>query len=115
MIPSPKPTPAVIVPEFRDFIRRLPCILGNESPCVCAGYFDPVRRVIVSEFAHARTKRNNGDVENGLPLCAKHHKEQHRVGIKSFAARHSEGLLGRTLREAAVDYWADFLTQGGTP
>ncbi len=113
MNPAPKPAPSLVIEEARQWIRKRPCLLAHESPCTCAGFLDVVRRVIVSESAHVRTRRNNGDVAQLVPLCKRHHAEQHRLGIRSFEDRHREGLGFRTLASHADELWAVFQAETG--
>jgi hypothetical protein len=68
-------------PAYCAWIRTLPCLLVGESPfagarITCAG------RV---ECAHVRTRGAAGDDRgNTVPLCTRHHRQQHDAGIKSF-------------------------------
>jgi putative HNHc nuclease len=82
-------------PAFLYWLRTKPC-------CV-----PPVWEAIAhpSEAAHVHARRNGGDVANAVPLCPTHHAEQHRMGIKSFAAKYALDLdaLARRYWEAYVE------------
>ena len=83
---------------YRAWIREQPC-------CVPLCVETVIRRAVGtwhgSEAAHVRSRGAGGaDDGNLLPLCHTHHCEQHRIGIKSFAAKH-----GVDLRALAADYW----------
>lgn len=45
--------------------------------------------------AHIKTKGSGGDdiEENLMPLCRKHHSEQHQCGVVTFARRHPTVLF----------------------
>lgn len=72
-------------PRYLKFIRSLPC-------CVCG-------RTRSIEAAHVGPRgmgQKCSDLET-IPLCALHHKEQHRIGLKKFTADYQldiRGLLG---------------------
>ena len=80
MKPIPKPV-IVYDPPRRAWIRGQPC-------CVC----EPGKQASATECAHVQTRRNAGDHENLVPICVVHHREQHRLGIKSFARVHRVDL-----------------------
>lgn len=88
--PAPKPEPALIIPALRAWIRRQTCAVQG-----CIG------QPIVA--AHARTRRNNGDVANLLPLCHDHHQAQHNLGDESFC--HVVGWPEDGLVKQALRYW----------
>lgn len=92
---APKPDPTEVNEAARAYIRTLPCV----RCLVLTG-----AKVYGCECAHVRTKRNNGDVANLIPLCKKCHAFQHRIGIQSFAKN-----VGADLRKAAQLYWDGFL------
>lgn len=102
MLGIPK-NPPIRDDGFRDYIRGLRCLLADREPCECGKYIYVGSRRMVTEACHVRTRRNNGDVANLVPLCSSHHKEQHRVGIKTFQARHSIDL-----KTIAAELWADY-------
>ncbi len=79
-----------------ELVRAMPCLLlGTE----CWG---PI------EAAHVRSRGAGGTRRDLVPLCSKHHREQHDTGIKTFAARHGIDLhaaadrLARELDERRV-------------
>lgn len=49
-----------------------------------------------SEAAHFPRTKLHGDLNNLIPLCHKHHMEQHYWGVASFGARY--GLDAETAR-----------------
>jgi len=87
----PKPDPTEINEEARAFIRSLRCLRCFELTGAS---------VFKSECAHVRTKRNNGDVANMIPLCERCHKLFHAWGVKSF-----EKNVGQDLRKIAKELW----------
>jgi 5-methylcytosine-specific restriction endonuclease McrA len=91
MNPAPKPAPAEVNEDARAFIRSLRCIRCFELTGAS---------VFKCEAAHVKTKRNNGDVANLIPLCRHCHQLQHQWGIKSF-----EKNVGKNLRKVAKDLW----------
>ena len=71
-------------PAYCAWIRTLPCLLCDNLAVLdwidagkpCGG---PV------ECAHVRSRGAGGpDVANTVPLCRKHHRQQHDIGIRSF-------------------------------
>jgi len=73
--------------SFREFVRRLPCV-------VC------LQPTLGGDPCHLRTKRVSGDwleldgelVGNMFPGCRTHHGEQHDRGVKTFASTHALDL-----------------------
>lgn len=62
-------------PTHRSFVKRHQCaVKGCEE--------GPV------EFHHVKTRGAGGGDEFGVPLCARHHKEFHDIGIATFEAKH---------------------------
>lgn len=56
--------------ERAEIIRAMPCLLlGNE----CSG---PI------EAAHVRSRGAGGTRRDLVPLCSKHHEEQHRLAVE---------------------------------
>jgi hypothetical protein len=104
--PRRRATP--FLPEYRAWISTLPCLLYGHpgERCETWGSFR-------SEAAHVRTRRNNPDAGNLIPLCHKHHFEQHAIGVKSFGEKY-----GLDLSVKAEAYWivyqgrADEFTNG---
>lgn len=93
-------------PEYVAWIRTLPCTNAGR-----AEYYDawvaagrPAdnsddRRII--EAAHVRSRGAGGaDVGNTVPLCRICHREQHRIGIKSFEAKYGVDLKALALELA---------------
>jgi len=70
--------------SFREFVRRLPCV-------VC------LKPTLGGDPCHRKTKRVSGDwldvggelSGNIYPACREHHVEQHSYGIATFAGGHS--------------------------
>lgn len=79
---APKPPATVIDEAYRSWIRARPCIV-----CLLGGF-----RSWGVEACHVRTRRNNGDRENLVPMCHNHHMEQHAIGLRSFCERYEIDL-----------------------
>lgn len=54
------------------------------QPCIVCGR--------PGDACHVHTRRNGGDRRNLVPLCRAHHREQHTIGIVSFARRYNLNL-----------------------
>ena len=81
MTAVPKPSPALVIPEYRAYIGSLPCLI-----CL------PGDQTTRTEVCHVHTRRNAGDEANLVPMCSWHHMQQHFVGIRSFEDRHVKDL-----------------------
>ena len=78
--------------EYRDWIRQRPCAVAGPR-CLYADH--------QSDAAHVESKaRGAGDIGNLVPLCRRHHREQHDHGLPSFEAEH-----GVRLRSLAGELW----------
>lgn len=86
--------------ELAEYVRSLPCAVKG-----CRGFAEP---------AHVHTRRNAGAwrelptgerVGNIVPLCSWHHREQHRIGVRSFEAAHGVDLeaVARRVGEQHLD------------
>ncbi len=81
-------------PEYREWIRSLPCTVEASA---WANRCDDV-----IECAHVRTRGAGGDDRgNTVPLCRWHHRQQHRIGIRSFESvyRLDLAVIARNLGE----------------
>ena len=72
----------------RRWVAELPCLVCSMTPC---------------ENAHTR---NDGMGRKGpyttiVPLCGAHHRESHAIGVRSFEAKYTRPLIGRTLESWA--------------
>lgn len=68
-------------PAYCAWIRTHDCLIGRD----CAG------RV---ECAHVKTRGAGGmDVANTVPLCTRHHREQHSHGIRTFERKYRVDLV----------------------
>lgn len=100
MTPHPKPSPRP--PKARTRIRRSPVKRGKKvkrfaqlrDPGLCA-FVRTLGCVIAwecagrTEVAHLKSRGAGGaDRNNVIPLCTKHHREQHQIGIQSFGDRY---------------------------
>jgi hypothetical protein len=81
-----------------SWIRGLSCVVGAtcKSECRVVG-FRQLRVVIVKcvgvvDAAHTKSRGAGGDSTHLIPLCRKHHHEQHAVGIKTFATKYGLDL-----------------------
>lgn len=87
------PRPAWKVAEaFKQWLRGRPCLIGG----TCAG------RIEACHVDYAGGKGIGTKVADQfcVPMCAAHHAESHRAGIKTFEARHKVNLL-----EGSKAYW----------
>lgn len=87
------------IPQFRDWIRSRRCLVTGRHGV---------------EACHVRTRRNNGDVANLIPLCPGAHREQHQIGVVSFAAKYdlrmemeAKRLWYEWLRTEAGRHWQE--------
>ena len=85
----PKPAKPERNPVYRAWIRTLACVV-------------PRCRSRDIHCAHVRVKRYGPDVGNCVPLCARHHDEQHK-GIKTFQRKY-----GLNLAELAAGLGAEW-------
>lgn len=92
LVAVPKPE-VVRDPDFLKWLKEWPCCV----PSCDAQLSDP---------AHIRNRRDHGDERMAVPLCRKHHREQHDTGIITFAAKY-----GVALSERAEWYWARWLLE----
>ena len=60
-----------------DYIRAQSCMIDGCLTWPC-------------DVAHVRSRGSGGgdEPENVMPLCHRHHMEQHTIGIKSFAEKY---------------------------
>ena len=68
-------------------VRTLRCLVGAG----CEG---------AVEAAHVRSRGAGGDRRDLIPLCSRHHREQHACGIKTFSARYGLDLQAEAARLA---------------
>lgn len=85
---------------YTAYIRAMPCLLADREPCTCGGFVDVVSKGYRTEVAHVRSRGAGGGDEQTVPMCHTHHSEAHRIGHKSFEARHKLNLarIARRLR-----------------
>jgi hypothetical protein len=79
-------------PAYLDWIHTLPCaIVGAPKWETGALYPRPTSwcyPAIGVDAAHVKTRATGGaDRQNLVPLCRRHHEEQHRIGIPAFQKR----------------------------
>jgi len=72
--------------ELAEYVRGRACCVR-----ACRGWAEPAH-VHSRRSAGAWIERDGELVGNIAPLCNFHHREQHRVGIASFQARHELDL-----------------------
>lgn len=66
--------------ERGELVRAMPCLLlGN-------GCWGPI------EAAHVKSRGAGGTCRDLVPLCSRHHAEQHQAGIKTFCKTHDIDL-----------------------
>lgn len=90
-------------PGFVEFCHRYGCVVARQTGTT-QGCLGPI------EAAHVRSRgAKSGWRDSVVGLCLSHHREQHTVGIKTFAKRHD---LDLDLWACAVTNQWD-LSQGG--
>jgi hypothetical protein len=106
-----------VLPEYRKYVRALPCLLRDGAFMWTPGAALPstqvshVMRLAFSDAAHVRSRGAGGNDEaNLVPLCRDHHQEQHRIGIRSFETRY-----GLDLKAEAHALWAQYVAERGSP
>jgi hypothetical protein len=79
--------------EYRDFIRKFPCIICQmQNTAVDDEGFLP-ELVNVSDPHHLKTWGSGGsDAENLVPLDRRHHSEFHQMGIARFELKYNISL-----------------------
>ena len=83
--------------EYQTWIRRQACIAWLQVPAVGYGPQHEGRM----HCAHVRSRGAGGDDHgNCVPLCARHHNEQHLIGVHSFELRY-----GLDLKAEAEKLW----------
>ena len=76
--------------EYVRWIRKLACLLEHTDEC--SGR---------TEAAHVKGRAAGGnDVGNTVPLCFRHHFEQHAIGLKTFEGRYGIDLAREAQRYA---------------
>ncbi len=86
-------------PAFLAFIRERFCCIWD-----CPAYGEAE-----IEAAHVKTRGAGGDdIGNAVPLCRKHHREQHAIGIRSFEERHNIDM-----QAMAAEYARHYLAETG--
>jgi hypothetical protein len=78
------------------FVRSFACAVSTIG--VAHSVFD-------KHAAHIKSRGAGGSSKHLIPLCGKHHAEQHAIGIKSFAAKY--GLDLEALAAKYEVYWQD--------
>lgn len=84
--------------ERGDPIRAMPCLLAVKGDCSGA-----------IEAAHIRSRGAGGTLLDLVPLCVRHHRRQHNMGIRSFESTYKIDLRAAAARIAAE------LTARGVP
>jgi hypothetical protein len=84
-------------PQFLQWLRGRPCILALNGECegkIEAAHID---------FAGGKGIRSKVADRFAIPMCAKHHRQQHSQGWQTFMASINASRL--TILEAASEYW----------
>ena len=80
---------------YQGWIREHDCLLYEPG-------VDAYRCTDLTECAHVRARSTGAeDRGNCVPLCRKHHREQHTLGIQSFHERYDLDLSAIALGLAA--------------
>lgn len=72
--------------------------LCRSLPCCVPG----CRKGPPSDPAHVRSRGAGGDDSDTVPMCRKHHTEQHATGIETFQQRYGLDLRAEALRLASI-------------
>jgi len=89
--------------DYLAWISTLPCLLLHRGE-VCRVTVEqlPDGRWRRSDPAHIKSRGAGGDdIGNTIPLCQRHHREQHDIGITSFAEKYGLDLTDEATRLAA--------------
>lgn len=70
-----------------QIISAIPCIICNTSP---------------SENAHVISKAAGGTWKDVVPMCHRHHLEQHQTGIKTFQEKYKINLIEISKKYAII-------------
>jgi hypothetical protein len=81
--------------ERVEWMRQLNCCVCGRTPC---------------EVAHVRSRAAGGTAADTVPLCNRCHREQHVVGVETFAARHNLDLTA--LAQKYDRWWTEGLATG---
>ena len=77
-------------PKYTAWIRTLDCVLNGEPGDWHDGTKPCAGRI---ECAHVQTRGAGGyDRANCVPLCTRHHRQQHDFGIKTFERMYCTSL-----------------------
>ena len=88
--------------DFRTWVRARQCIIADER-CVYADH--------QADATHVESKaRGSGDAGNLLPMCRRHHREQHDYGAKDF-----QRTYNLNLRELSGALWLKYENEKGAP
>ncbi len=82
---------------FKEWMRaNFRCLIAGHDPKIACPLVEP------AQVAHIKSRGAGGkDVGETVPLCAHHHLEQHRIGVKSFAEKYGLDL------KAAARWYAE--------
>lgn len=87
-----------------SWVQSLPCAVDS-SECKYARRLSASENegAYYSEAAHTKSRGAGGTSKHLIPLCTRHHLEQHGLGIKTFAAKY--GLALHDLAEFYEHLW----------
>jgi hypothetical protein len=54
------------------------------------------------EIAHVKSRGAGGTADDTVVMCARHHSEQHQVGVLTFQARHEIDLTAKAAHYARL-------------
>ena len=83
-------------PQYLQWLRGRPCLIGG----TCAGRIEAAH----VDYAGDKGMGTKPSDRYAVPMCAHHHAEQHKSGVKTFEKRHTVNLL-----DASNQYWAKWL------
>src|ERR1041384_1453538 len=106
-----------VLPEYRKYVRALPCLLRDGAFMWTPGAALPstqvshVMRLAFSAPAHVRSRGAAGNEQaNCVPLSRDDPQERHRIGLRRFEPR-----SGLDTKAEAQPLWAKSVAERGSP
>lgn len=103
-------------PGYRKYVRISPCIVCsngcgechhiNPWPECCLGRGECVGVPVDAAHTENNGMGSKGPDSSCVPLCRKHHQEQHKIGIDAFNKKY-----GINLKEIAAEHYSRYLSE----